>query len=178
MLTRDLIVFYSKAFAGNSIERAKKLLGKKNTRTHDKIISAFCLGWIICNLLFLVYLIFFSNPVDTSWLSKMGSGIVIYYLFAVLTYILFATSFCIKVFTKFHINYTFIFEVSKQNSITATMFRSVALMFTTAWLTFLTAQIALYQAGFDLAIFTIMLCIVFFFMLFNPCRFLFRESRV
>jgi hypothetical protein len=114
MLTRDLIVFYSKAFAGNSISRAKRLLGKHSRliRTHDKVVSAFSYGWIICNSMFLVYLIFLVNPQDHKWVSKLGSGIVIYYFFGVLIYIIFATGFCIKVFNRFHINYAFIFEIS------------------------------------------------------------------
>lgn len=57
MLTRDLIVFYSKAFAGNDINRAKKILkSNQKNRTHDKVASAYSLGWVTCNLVLLIYL--------------------------------------------------------------------------------------------------------------------------
>ncbi len=60
MITRDLIVFFAKAFTGNSVSQAKKFLNRKNkvVRTFDKVIIAFCSGIVVILLLVLMYLTF------------------------------------------------------------------------------------------------------------------------
>lgn len=60
MITRDLIVFFAKAFTGNSVSQAKKFLNRKNrvVRTFDKVTIAFCSGVVLILVLTLMYLAF------------------------------------------------------------------------------------------------------------------------
>jgi hypothetical protein len=60
MITRDLIVFFAKAFTGNSVSKARKFLNRKNkvVRAGDKIVIAFCSGIVVMLMLALMYLAF------------------------------------------------------------------------------------------------------------------------
>lgn len=115
MLTRDLIIFYSRAFTNDSIHKAKEQLNAKNSeiRKQEAIVIAFCSGTIISLLIVDIYLLFLCQPhiPNGNWVIKLGSGIIIYYIFGVMIYIIFATGFCIQVFKKYQINYPFIFEI-------------------------------------------------------------------
>lgn len=117
MITRDLIVFFAKAFTGNSVSQAKKFLNRKNkvVRTFDKVIIAFCSGIVLVLVLTLMYLTFGLDR-QLEWETKLGSGIVIYYFFAVIAYIVFAAAVVMRILKRYSINYVFIFEMSQESS--------------------------------------------------------------
>jgi len=64
----------------------------------------------------LLYQIFASEPDNISWYIKLGSGIVIYYFFAIIIYIVFAIGICMSVLKAYHVNYPFIFELGPKMS--------------------------------------------------------------
>lgn len=110
MLLRDFVVFYAKAFCGNSVERAKARLEKNHEkRLYDMKIQYFSLGVIFVCLMKLVQIFCTSHEVAV-W-QQLGSSIYIFYFTGILTYILLAVSFCIYVFKCYSINYLVIFEV-------------------------------------------------------------------
>jgi len=64
-------------------------------RKSDAIVIAFCVGALVVNVAALLYLIIGCPTENTEWVSQLASASVIYYLTAVLIYIVFATGLCI-----------------------------------------------------------------------------------
>lgn len=93
MLTRDLIIFYSRAFTDENTTLARKHLNRQNTsiRKSDAIVIAFCLGVLTFNIIVLFYLCREGGD----WQSELGAGVMIYYASGVMIYIVFATGLCI-----------------------------------------------------------------------------------
>ena len=112
MLTRDLIIFYSKAFTRDNINLARKMLNKQNNRisAHDAIQISFWSGMCLVLLVVLVYIIVLCKAQRDDWIQEIGSSSPIYYCTATVWYVVFAAGFCIQVFKSHSINYTFIFE--------------------------------------------------------------------
>ena len=65
-----------------------------------------------CFILLTFFLFFCICPPATGadW-NEIYAGVDTYYFTAVICFILFATGFCIQMFRRFNINYTFIFEI-------------------------------------------------------------------
>ena len=66
-----------------------------------------------------------------------------------ITYIVFATGFCIQIFKSHQINYTFIFEVDHNYKLNHHQLYKVALMMLAIWLFCLTGHIA--RVKFDVS---------------------------
>ena len=113
MLTRDLILFYSKAFTRDNIPLARRVLNRHSSRisAHDAIQISFWLGMCLVLFVVLVYIIILCEAKRSDWIQEIGSSTPIYYCTGMITYIVFAAGFCIQVFKSHSINYTFIFEV-------------------------------------------------------------------
>ena len=71
MLTRDLIIFYSKAFTRDDITKARKILNKQNNqiRTRDAVQIAFWSGISIVLLIVLVYIIILCDAKRDDWIQ-------------------------------------------------------------------------------------------------------------
>ena len=97
MLTRDLIIFYSKAFTRDDVKLARQILNKQNNqiRTKDAVQIAFWGGMSLVLLIVLVYIIILCDAKRADWIQEIGSSTPIYYCTGMITYIVFATGFCI-----------------------------------------------------------------------------------
>lgn len=151
MLTRDLILFYSKAFTRDNIPLARRVLNKHSSRisAHDAIQISFWLGMCLVLLIVLVYIIILCDAKRSDWIQEIGSSTPIYYCTGMITYIVFAAGFCIQVFKSHSINYTFIFEVDHNYKLNQYQLYKIALMMLTIWLICLTGHVA--KVKFDVA---------------------------
>lgn len=97
MLTRDFILFYSKAFTRDDIPLARKVLNKHSSRisAHDMIQISFLAGMCFVLLSVLVYIIVLCDAKRDDWIQEIGSSTPIYYCTGMITYIMFAAALCI-----------------------------------------------------------------------------------
>jgi hypothetical protein len=179
MLTRDLIIFYSRAFTDENTTLARKHLNRQNTsiRKSDAIVIAFCLGVLTFNVIVLLYLCREGGD----WQSELGAGIMIYYATGVMIYIVFATGLCIQVFKSYGINYPFIFEIDQNYRLTHHQIYKIGLCLSVVWLACLTGQIQSLKTDETdkaVAVFSILLVILFSFMCLNPCQIMYKTVRV
>ena len=70
MLTRDLIIFYSKAFTRDDVKLARRILNKQNNqiRTKDAVQIAFWGGMSLVLLIVLVYIIILCDAKRADWI--------------------------------------------------------------------------------------------------------------
>ena len=81
MLNRDIMIFYTKAFASNDVDNAQKALAKKDDRmpskTNTKISVLIGANFVIAVVLAALFIIWRD---DRKWLVAVSNQIQIYYL--------------------------------------------------------------------------------------------------
>jgi hypothetical protein len=96
MLTRDITIFYSKAFAGDNIKKAENALNKKNDRiaVNTAIKLSICAG--ACAVLLIVLIVaVVAEQNDSKFLTEVSNGIAIYYILFWLFLVVLGTAVCV-----------------------------------------------------------------------------------
>ena len=147
-----MIIFYSRAFVNDNIDVARRRLMNQNKTIpkNEAVVIAFCLGFIVslvCALIFMVCLVPNSDHTAGEWVLQAGGTIMVYLLFAVFVFIVFATGFVIQVLVNYQVNYPFIFELEQSTKLSHYMFYKLASFLATVWLIFFAAHLANFKLG-------------------------------
>ena len=124
----------------------------------------------------------FSSSNDVSVWEQLGSSIYIYYFTGVLTYILFAVSFCVYIFKCYSINYLVIFEINQHHASTYVQYMSAGCILLTIWMLCFTLQLSHFihypsEEGVT-QYFTFLMCALFLFFFANPFKKNYYDERI
>jgi hypothetical protein len=146
MLTRDLVILYARLFTNDNTARARHQLIRQTTqiRKPDAVRMAFCTGLILATSTGLCYALWEESEND-EWLVQLSAATPIYLSTLVAIYIVAAAGFCIQIFKRFQINYSFIFELDKSHELIHHQLYTCALGLFAIWLFCLTGQIYVYK---------------------------------
>lgn len=113
-MSDDLLTFYADCFCKGSISSAKIQLDAQYNeirRKDSNLISFFGGGLLVMFSFFLFLSICPTDKGNEPDWTELYAGTDTYWFTLVICFILFATGFCIQIFRRFSINYTFIFEI-------------------------------------------------------------------
>ena len=184
ILSDDLLTFYADCFCKGNKRQAKLQLDAQYNeirRKDSNLISFFGGGLVILASFFVFFCICPSADGKDNW-NEIYAGRDSYYFTAVICFILFATGFCVQVFRRYNINYTFIFEIDQHYKLIHHQLYRVAIIFTFVWFLCLTWQVAMVKLApeFDdshVQYFSITLLVSFFALCLLPVHCFYYRGR-
>ena len=185
ILSDDLLTFYADCFCKGNMRQARTQLDAQYNemrRKDSNLISFFGGGLLVLFGFFLFLCCASSSNKSDDW-GMLFASMDIYYLTAVICFIMFSTGFAVQIFRRYNVNYTFIFEIDQNYKLIHHQLYRVALILAFIWFSCLTWQIAMIKLtpqfrNASIEYFSIFLLVIFLGLCLMPVHCFYLRGRI